>query len=338
MMTKWIAPLFVSIALLVLCCQCSSADQAERHAYLKSWLEDNGKIKTLSTTCMVSDLVTKVGGDYVDNLCMIGPELDPHSYQLVKGDDEKLAFAQIVFYSGLGLEHGPSLHNYLAGNEKAVSLGDAIAKASPGAIIEVDGQTDPHIWMDISLWRQALPAIVQALSDHDPAHAEVFRANAEKLYQQLDKAHQEVKRELAGVPDNKRYLVTSHDAFNYFARAYMGTPEELKTNAWMQRFQSPEGLAPDSQLSSKHIQEILSHLKKYRIHIIFPESNVSKDSLRKLVQAGKEQGLNIRLADEPLYADAMGPTGSEAESYTGMLLHNARTLQQFMNGQPDQME
>jgi manganese/zinc/iron transport system substrate-binding protein len=287
---------------------------------------------------MVSDLVTKVGGEYVDNLCLIGPELDPHSYQLVKGDDEKLSFAHIVFFSGLGLEHGPSLHNYLASNEKAVALGDAIAKASPEAIIQIDGQTDPHIWLDISLWRQALPAIVQTLSDHDPAHAEVFRANAQKLYKHMDEAHQAVKKELASVPDNKRYLVTSHDAFNYFARAYMASPNELKSDAWMQRFQSPEGLAPDSQLSSKHIQEILTHLKKYRIRTIFPESNVSKDSLRKLVQAAEEQGMHIVIAEEPLYADAMGPNGSEAESYTGMLLHNARTLQQFMNGQPDQME
>lgn len=328
---------FALCALLAFCCQCSTEAQGKRQAYLKDWLTDNGKLKTLSTTCMVADLVKKVGGDYVDNLCLIGPELDPHSYQLVKGDDEKLSFAQIIFYSGAGLEHGPSLHHYLDSSDKAVSLGDEIAKSAPAKILTYNGQTDPHIWMDISLWQRSLPAIVRALSDHDPAHADIFRANAEKLSRNMEEAHQQVKKGLTSVPETKRYLVTSHDAFNYFARAYLATDKEVANNTWEIRFQSPEGLAPDSQLSSKHIEEILQHLTKYHIHVIFPESNVSKDSIRKLVQAGEERGLHLVIADTALYADAMGEAGSDANDYLNMIRHNARTLEQYFNAQPDQV-
>ncbi len=337
-MIRWISLLTSLTIVVMLCCHCSSPDQHQRQTHLKEWLADNGKIKTLSTTCMVGDLVVRVGGDYVDNLCLIAPELDPHSYQLVKGDDEKLAFAQVVFYSGLGLEHGASLHHYLEKSDKAVSLGDEIAKAAPKSLIIIDKQTDPHIWMDISLWIRALPAIVRTLSDHDPAHADVFRANAEKLYKEMTTAHAEVKREMATVPDSKRYLVTSHDAFNYFARAYMATPKELGEDSWQVRFESPEGLSPESQLSSKHIQEILDHLSKYRIRVIFPESNVSKDSLRKLVHAAAQRGIQVVVADTPLYADAMGPAGSDADSYVGMITHNAKTLQQYLNQQPDAVD
>lgn len=333
-MSKWLS-LFLSCFVLITLCQCN---RGEHHNSLKKWLQDNGKLKTLSTTCMVSDLVSKVGGEYVDNMCLIGPELDPHSYQLVKGDDEKLAFAQIIFFSGLGLEHGPSLNQYLSNSDKAVGLGDEIGKQYPEVILAYDNQTDPHIWTDISLWMRALPIIVQTLSDHDPSHAETYRANAEKLYKQMEKAHEDVKEILADVPDDKRYLVTSHDAFNYFAHAYLATDQERKDNNWQARFQAPEGLSPESQLSSRHIQEILEHLMKYRIRIIFPESNVSKDSIRKLVQAAQEEGMRVNIADTPLYADAMGPEGSPADTYIGMIKHNAQTLRQYLNSQTDQAD
>jgi len=287
---------------------------------------------------MISDLVEKVGGKHVDNICLIAPNLDPHSYQLVKGDDEKLQFASIIFANGLGLEHGPSLHQYLTNSKKAVQVGDEIAKTAPEAVLTFQGQTDPHIWMDISLWMRALPVVVKALSEQDPAHAELFRTNAEKLSQEMGMAHKKTREELLTVPDSKRFLVTSHDAFNYFARAYLATDEELKNNTWEKRFQAPEGLAPESQLSSKHIQEILTHLMKYRIHVIFPESNLNKDSIRKLVQAGQEEGLHLGIADDPLYGDAMGPPGSDGDTYLKMIDHDKRILMQYLNKQPDQME
>jgi manganese/zinc/iron transport system substrate-binding protein len=337
-MKQWISLFSALFVVILLATQCSSESVGHRHAYLKDWLKDNGKVKTLTTTCMIGDLVHQVGGEYVDNLCLIASDLDPHSYQLVKGDDEKLQFAQIIFANGLGLEHGPSLHQYLSNSEKTVSIGDEIAKGAPQIVLTYQGQTDPHIWMDISIWMRALPIVVQALSDHDPAHADIFRANAEKLYKDMEKAHQETREALLAVPDNKRFLVTSHDAFNYFARAYLGSDAEIANDTWSKRFQAPEGLAPDSQLSSRHIQEILEHLTKYKIHVIFPESNLSKDSIRKLVQAGNEEGLKLSISDDPLYGDAMGPPGSDGDSYLKMIDHDRRVLVQHLNNQPENQE
>ena len=125
---------------------CSSDQHQKRQAQFQQWIENNGKVKVLSTTAMINDLVQKVGGVHVDAMTLIQGELDPHSYQLVKGDDEKLNFAQIIFYNGLGLEHGPSLYHYLLNNQNALALGDSIDRQHPGAIIEIArSKRSPHL-------------------------------------------------------------------------------------------------------------------------------------------------------------------------------------------------
>jgi manganese/zinc/iron transport system substrate-binding protein len=302
----------------------------KRQANFQRWIEPNQKIKVLNTTAMINDLVQQVGGEYVDTLTLIQGELDPHSYQLVKGDDEKLAFAQVIFYSGIGLEHGPSLQQYLAGNPRAISLGDWINQQNPEKIIHVNGQKDPHIWMDISLWAQTISLIVDTLSQKDSVHQAIYAANGQKLRENMLVTHENIKQLMHQVPSDKRYMVTSHDAFNYFARAYLADEEEISTNTWQKRFDAPEGLAPESQLSATNIRQIIDHLKKYQIHLIFPESNVSRDSIKKIVQAAREEGLTVAIACCPLYGDAMGEPGSEGDTYLKMIIYNAKTLANHM--------
>jgi len=297
-----------------------------------TWMIPNGKLKVLSTTAMVHDVVQRVGGEHIDSLVLICGELDPHTYQLVKGDDEKLSFADIIFYNGLGLEHGPSLKHRLAASRKAVSLGDEVAKDHPDNILVRQGQLDPHIWMDMALWAKTIPVIVRTLSEADPKHHEAYEQNGHALAAELISTDNAIQQILQKVPDQKRYLVTSHDAFNYFARAYLATDEERRLKTWQLRFEAPEGLAPESQLSVSDIQAIITHLEKYHIHVLFPESNVSQDSIRKVVSAGNERGLQLRIADVPLYGDAMGEKGSPAGTYQGMLLHNAQVITDHING------
>lgn len=318
------------ICFLIFLCSCTSDRHQQSQALFQEWIEENGKIKVLSTTAMIHDLVQRVGGDHVNGMTLIQGELDPHSYQLVKGDDEKLNFAQLIFYNGLELEHGPSLHRYLIQNPKALSLGDTIDQNHPGLIIKIGEQKDPHIWTDISLWSKAVPVIVASLSQKDPAHAETFKLNGDQLLIEMQKAHSLALEIMQQVPSEKRYLVTSHDAFHYFARSYLADEGERESGEWKKRFAAPEGLAPESQLSVADIRSIINHLATYQIRLIFPESNVSKDSLRKIVEAGKGHGVNVSIACCPLYGDAMGPPGSEGDSYLKMILYNARTLAKHM--------
>lgn len=293
---------------------------------VKEWMQPSDKIKVLSTTAMIDDLVRLIGGGRVDSLVLIVGELDPHSYQLVKGDDEKLACADIIFYNGLSLEHGPSLKKTLRERKNAIALGDEIQKSDPSLILSYNGQIDPHIWMDLSIWKKNIPLIVQVLSNYEPEQSEMFRKNGEALEEELTLLHEKILSELQGIPEQKRYLVTSHDAFNYFARTYLATEEERRNGTWQKRFAAPEGLSPDSQLSSGDIKEIVDHLQRHSIQVIFPESNVSRDSIKKIVEAGKQKGLDLWIANCPLYADAMGPEGSDADSYAKMVNHNASLI------------
>lgn len=315
--------LFVSVLFIAaFCFGCSSDGQRQS---VQEWNKKNGKIKVLSTIAMINDLVTAVGGDHIDAITLIKGELDPHSYQLVKGDDEKLSAADVIFANGLGLEHGPSLQAYLNNHKNAVGLGSRIMDDDPTLLLYFRGQPDPHIWMDISLWSKAVPHIVEVLSNLDPTHAEEYYHNGEKLMRQMEEENERVTSVLHEIPPSKRYLVTSHDAFNYFTRAYLAEPGERQP-AWRERFAAPEGLAPDSQIGTADIQSIIDHLKTYNVHVIFPESNVSRDSIRKIVQAAKEVGLNVRIADVSLYADAIGKPGSDGDTYLKMMNHNARII------------
>ena len=297
----------------------------------KTWMTPSAKIKVLSTIAMIDDVVKQVGGEYVENYTtLIRGELDPHSYQLVKGDDEKLAFADLIFYNGLGLEHGPSLQKYLETSPKALGLGDQIRKQQPTLILNYRGQIDPHIWMDIDLWSKIVPQIVSQLSLRDPQHASVFQENGQKLSEDMQAMHHQLYLELQSIPEQQRYLVTSHDAFNYFTRAYLAEESELKDGSWQKRFAAPEGLAPESQLSVADIQSLIQHLQQHQIHMLFPESNVSKDSIRKIVSAGREKGMQLKIAPESLYADAMGAPGSDADSYLKMIQHNGNTIAHYL--------
>ncbi len=312
---------------------CSTDECAVGRENLREWLQVNGKIKVLCTTAMIADLVQNVGGEQVDVLTLIRGELNPHTYQLVKGDDEKFRFAQVLFANGLGLEHGSSLQYQLKQNPHTVFLGDRIMEKEPALMITLKGAIDPHIWMDVSIWKKCIPLIAQALGKEDKKNAELYRQRGFELQARLNELHEEMESVLRQVPAQKRFLVTSHDAFNYFTRSYLSTEEEEKNGGWQKRFAAPEGLSPDSQLSTSDIQHTVDFLFQHRISVIFPESNVSRDSINKIVEASREMGLEVRIADTYLYGDAMGCKGSTGESYEKMVLHNAKTIAGYLNNE-----
>jgi manganese/zinc/iron transport system substrate-binding protein len=283
-----------------------------------SWVEESGKIKVLSTTAQIGDLVSQIGGDRIDSAVLIQGDLDPHSYEIVKGDAEKLERAQLIFCNGLGLEHGASLSSLLKNSSRAIAIGEKIREKYPEKILMKEGSFDPHIWMDISLWQEGIDPIVNALSEKDPEGEEFYRENAGRLFEKMRTAHEEIKELLQKVPSEKRYLVTSHDAFNYFTRSYLSDPGEKN---WDERFRAPEGLAPEGQLNPLDIRKIIDYLKIKKISVLFPESNVNKDSIRKIASAGREMGLEVRISSDPLYGDAMSHL-----TYLEMMHKNAETI------------
>jgi manganese/zinc/iron transport system substrate-binding protein len=309
---------------------CGGGGSSVQQAKSAAWFMDNGKLKVLCTTEMVHDVVQQVGGEEIDAITLITGELDPHTYEIVKGDSEKLEFAQLIYSNGLLLEHGPSLRQFLEGNDKVYRLGDMIRLQKPELILTVNGMPDPHIWMDIAIWERTIPLIVNSLVQARPEKEKFFRERGEEVSREFLEADRRVRERLHLIPQEKRYLVTSHDAFNYFARSYLAEESEVKSGAWHKRFKAPEGLAPDIQLSLVDVLRIIQHLEDYKIRVLFPEANVSKDSLRKIVDSQKQRGINLVIAEEPLYGDSMGGAGSDGDTYIKMIEHNAKVIGEYL--------
>lgn len=296
---------------------------------LNEWMAQEGCLKVLSTTAMIEDVVKQVGGEEICSLCLIVGDLDPHSYELVKGDDEKLQAADVIFYNGVGLEHGASIRYYLTHDSKAVAVGDTLLDRFPDRLVRVDGELDPHIWMDMDLFSEIVDPIVATLSEKDPAKASLFYERGQIVKEKLKAKDRLLRETMSQVPPEKRFLVTSHDAFHYFTKRYLALEEDPN---WERRVQAPEGLAPDGQMSVFDIQKVTDFLCENQVQVVFPESNVSRDSLRKIVHVCKKKGLEVHVADVPLYGDTM----AGANSYEEMMEHNVNTLKSQMLREDEQ--
>lgn len=323
MILKKILPLFFALFLVVFCVSCQSNT---KEMQVDASLIEEKKLHVLCTTGMVHDLVQQIGQEHITTEVLIKENLDPHTYEMVKGDGEKFERASIIFYSGLGLEHSPHLFTQLTNHASSHSLGDYIASKFPDQVIYVDQQKDPHIWMNISLWKEATDLIVQVLSKNDPEHQEEYHKNALHLCQEMDQAHQSILSMLQELPQDQRYLVTCHDAFNYFTKAYLCEKGEQKGESWRERCKSPEGLAPDSQLSLADIQSVVEHLKKYDVQVVFPEANVNLNSIKKIKEATQKMGLCVHISPYVLYADSLSKKGEPQDSYLKMIRYNAEVI------------
>jgi manganese/zinc/iron transport system substrate-binding protein len=284
---------------------------------LEEWMRPGDKPKILSTTGIIDDLVGQIGGEKIDHLSLIEANMDPHSYELVKGDDEKFLRAQLVFYNGLGLEHGASLAYHLKKHPNKVALGEAIQAHNQEAIILEKKEVDPHIWLDVALWQCGVEPIVEALSLLDPLNRSYYEEQGKKVKANLQALDEAIIMKMKSIPAEKRYLVTSHDAFNYFTRRYLGQGEA----SWKERFCAPEGLAPEGQLSCQDIQTVIDYVEMHHVSVIFPEANIGKDSLKKIAAVCKEKRCAVKIASPALYSDTLG-----AKSYQEMMEHNANTL------------
>lgn len=314
---------FIPFCLLLVCLSCSSNNPSIKQ---NTWADDKTRIKILCTTGMIRDLVEAIGQEHIEALTLIKEELDPHTYELVKGDDEKILGADLVFFNGLGLEHSPNIYRHLKEHTHHFALGDYIQEKYPEKILFVNEQLDPHIWMDVSLWEKGVDLIVEALVNYDPQHASFYQNQGQLLHQTMESTHQEIYNLLQNIPEEQRYLVTCHDAFNYFTRSYLSTADEKQTDLWQERCKAPEGLSPDSQLSMSDIKEVIDHLKKHDIQVIFPESNVNLDSIHKIKEISKKMGMTLFVSPSSLYADSLGRKGEGQDSYLKMIYYNAEVI------------
>lgn len=276
-------------------------------------------VRAVCTTTIVADVVKRVGGDRVTVEVLMGPGVDPHRYLPTAGDRTKLESAHIVFLNGLHLE-GKMVDTFEKSRDRmrVIAVTATIHPTSlRGAEIDVSGEHDPHVWFDVRMWMNTVGVVRDKLTGLDPRGSETYHANAEGYLKELDALDREIKSKLLTVPKEKRVLVTSHDAFAYFGRAYGYQVRGL------------QGVSTASETGTKDVQDLAEFLATNKIPAVFTETSVPSEGLKAVLDAcrsGWKHEVRLIGGDQALYSDALGEPGSSGSTYPGMIRHNASVI------------
>lgn len=272
------------------------------------------KFRVVTTIGMITDIVKNVGGNRIEVIGLMGPGVDPHLYNPSAGDVQKLKSASLIFYNGLHLESkmGDILAK-MSGDTKTVAVTDTVDRRLLLTPPEYEGQYDPHLWFDVTLWMEAVIKVRDALSEFDPDNTAMYKSNAERYLAKLTELHEYVKSQVKRVPPQQRVLVTAHDAFNYFGKGYGFEVRGL------------QGISTATEAGIADVQELATFIAERRIPAIFVESSVSSKSLEAVKAAVKSKGFDVAIGGE-LFSDAMGNAGTPEGTYIGMVRHNIDTI------------
>ncbi len=305
--------LMLSVMLLA---GCSGGDGDETSA-------DKGDrvLNVVATTGQVGDLAISVGGDRVKVVSLMGPGVDPHLYKASAGDVERLRKADVIFFNGLHLEAkmGEVLER-LGSRQPTAAVAEAIPESDLLSPAEFEGAHDPHVWFDPTLWSHAVDAVADKLAEIDPTHADGYRQRADAYKNEIAELHAWAVAEVATVPENLRVLVTAHDAFNYFGRAYGVEVRGL------------QGISTATEAGTGDVQDLAAFIAGRKIPALFVESSVSPRAIEAVREAVKSRGWNVSVGGE-IFSDALGDAGTEAGTYLGMVRHNVRTITAALRGE-----
>jgi manganese/zinc/iron transport system substrate-binding protein len=292
--------------------QTASDDQHNEPQIVTAKYAGSYPIQVVCTIGMVADQVRNIGGEHVQVVSLMGAGIDPHLYKASPADVSQLNRADIIFYSGLHLEGKlAELLERMAARKPTVAVAERIDDAK--ILHDEGGAHDPHVWFDVSLWSEAAGAVQGALAEFDPKHADDYRAASDEYQAKLTALHDFAKTELATVPKEQRVLVTAHDAFQYFGRAY-----DLEVRGI-------QGISTDSEASVRHVNDLVDFLVQRKIKAVFVETSVADQNIRSLIEGCAAQNHTVTIGGE-LFSDAMGEEGTAEGTYQGMVRHNVETI------------
>jgi manganese/zinc/iron transport system substrate-binding protein len=274
----------------------------------------DGRLRVVATTGMIADLAAHVGGARVAVQALMGPGVDPHLYKASAGDVRRIGGADLLLYNGLHLEAAMAeVLREIAARRPSVAVAERVPRERLLTPPEYEGQPDPHVWFDVRLWLYALEAVADALAEVDPEGEPEYRASAASYATRLETLDSWVREQLARVPAERRVLVTAHDAFNYFGRAYDVEVRGL------------QGINTATEAGTADVQALAAYIAERRIPSIFVETSVPRRTIEAVREAVRARGFQVRIGDE-LYSDAMGDPGTPEGTYEGMIRHNVRAI------------
>lgn len=274
--------------------------------------EAGKRLRVVATTTMVADLARDLGGDRVDVAGLMGPGVDPHLYKATAGDLRRMQRADLILYNGLHLEG--KLQEAI---ERSADAGRKIkavtARIPKDRLLEAEGAVDPHVWFDVSLWILCAEAATEAFKDLDPAGAQHYEERLQSVRARLTALHAWCEAQSKQVSPEQRILITSHDAFSYFGRAY-----GFKVIAL-------QGISTVTEAGLADVTRLTDFVKANRVKAVFVETSVSPAAMKRIQ---KDSG--ARLGGE-LFSDATGSRGEVLDGYDlgtveGMIRHNMNTI------------
>ncbi len=278
-------------------------------------------VNVVTTTGMIADIARNVGGERVQVTALMGPGVDPHLYKASEGDVIRLQEADVILYNGLHLEAQMAdvLERLNEFGIKTVAVTDKIDRSLLQSPPEFQGNYDPHVWFDVSLWMKAVEQVRDTLVELDPTSAALYESNAEAYLGELANLHQYVLDQASTVPAEQRILITAHDAFNYFGRAYGFQVRGL------------QGISTEAQAGTADVQSLANFIVERRIPAIFVESSVPQRNVEAVQAAVNAKGFDVRIGGS-LFSDAMGSEGTPEGTYVGMVRHNIDTIVTALTG------
>ncbi|REE08353.1 manganese/zinc/iron transport system substrate-binding protein [Winogradskyella pacifica] len=277
--------------------------------------KDNGKLNIVTTTTMITDLVQNIGGDMINIQGLMGSGVDPHLYKASEGDVSKLVNADIIFYSGLHLEGKlvEVLEKMESSQKTTIALSDALDKNTLIGSEYFASNYDPHVWFDINYFEQFAKKVAAVLSEKDPKNTQKYEANKNAYIVKLEALQNNIKQTIETLPKEKRILVTAHDAFNYFGKAYGFEVVGL------------QGISTATEAGVQDVQKLATFIIEKNIKAIFIESSVPKRTIEALQASVKSKGHDVEIGGT-LYSDALGNAGTPEGTYIGMFEYNVNTI------------
>ncbi len=275
---------------------CSSAAQTKESG--------NGKLKVVTTTTMLYDLTSIIGGEYTEVTALMGPGVDPHLYQASAGDVTKMQEADVVVYNGLHLEGkmGDIFATLTEQGRDVICAEEGITEAAFLADESNPDIYDPHIWFDVSIWMEVAQHISERLSEIDPENAGAYQENLKEYQSELEELNEYIAGRVEELPEEQRVLITAHDAFRYFGAAYGFEVKGL------------QGISTDAEAGTADVSALAEFIAEKRIKAIFVESSVPPKNIKALQAAVEANGFDVEIGGE-LYSDSLGDEVSGNDTY-----------------------
>ena len=273
---------------------------------------ETGKPYIVATTGMIADAAENIVGDSARVEGLMGPGVDPHLYKATRSDLSKLREADVILYNGLLLEGkmGEVLQK-LAAQKPVIAVADVIDQSR---LISTGNDTyDPHIWFDLSLWQEAVEVLGSRMAELHPERADYYRENTQAYAQKLASLHQWTEEQVASIPEGQRVLITAHDAFSYFGKAY-----DIEVRGL-------QGISTLSEFGLRDVSDLVNFIVDRSIKAVFVESSVPTRSLEAVVSGVQQRGHDVQIGGT-LYSDALGAPGTEAGTFIGTVRSNVNTI------------